>query len=610
MNVNTTGKEIRITVRGLNQALAAGTEKTLLDYLTGAGIPLEANCGGRGACGKCRVRVLTGQVADLQGVPAEASAGGFFLACQVRPMGNLEVELSELSAAGKGEITSLIVPGAVTKIKKVLIEPVYPTVSHHYSLQQMVARELGGEIPLDFSFLKELADVARRGMEKATLLIFFGEPTAIEPGDSTDSLYGVAFDIGTTTVVGILADLNGGRVLAVESGTNPQASYGADVISRIRAAGALGGLDRLSSAIRKCMNDIISKLCSASGRSEKEIYMVIVAGNTTMEHLLAGISPDCLGRSPYIPAFTQLRPLPPQMLDININPGGRVVFLPSIAGFVGADTVAAVLAVDQDITDKYTLLIDLGTNGEIVLGNRERLLVCSTAAGPAFEGAHLHSGMRAAPGAIDDVTIDSDVIVKTVGGAGVRGICGSGAVKALAEMLKAGIIDKTGRFTGPDGADALSPELRRRIREKGGWKEFVLVYSGESATGEDISITQKDIREIQLVKSSIKTGIHLLMESRGVGPEGVEQVLIAGAFGNYLNIDSALAIGLLPDFGRDKIRSVGNAAGSGAALALLSAEHLERSYAIAERADFLELAGHKEFQSVFLGNLFFPGVGE
>ncbi|MEW6424505.1 MAG: ASKHA domain-containing protein [Bacillota bacterium] len=610
MNDEAAGKEIRIIIKD-GKSIPAKTGRTVLDALTAAGIVLEANCGGRGKCGKCKIKVLSGQVADSSGQPAAPGEDGTYLACQVYPGEDLVVDkIEQAEASFKGEIGRLTPGGgeSVSPVKKILVKPVYPTLENNYSLQEMIRRAAGEKAPVCPNALKELALVASRKAKTVTLTVVSPEITAVEAGDTTAALYGVAFDIGTTTVAGMLVDVNRGGVVAAAAKTNPQASFGADVISRIVAAEKPDGLRRLASAVRECLNGIIERLCQTAGISNRDIYLITVAGNSTMEHLLMEIPPRSLAQSPYVPVFKYLPQFPPGELGLNINPGGRIVLLPIIGGFVGADTVAAVVAVDQDLTEKMVLLIDLGTNGELVLGNKNGLVVTSTAAGPAFEGAQLSCGMRAAEGAIDNVAVDGDVRYTTIGNERPKGICGSGVVKALAELLKAGIITPSGKFTDDPGAAVFPHLAKERLRKRNGRMEFVLAFGEETGTGRDITITQGDIREIQLVKSSICTGAQVLMETLGLTPGQVDEVLVAGAFGNFIDIDSALAIGLIPVTDRRKIRPVGNAAGTGAVKAILTREHLDRCSRVAEKAVLIELANQPEFQRRFLGNLPFPEV--
>lgn len=607
----TTGeKKVRITIIETD-AFEVSTHETLLSSLTKAGIMLEAICGGQGSCGKCRIKVLSGQVVDEQGNSVEPMDGGWYLACKVYPTMELVIDkTARAKVSSKGEIIDQFLDNVdlFPLVKKVLIRPVYPTLQNNYALQEMIRQAIGGgeDISIDISALKELALVAPEKLDEITILRSTNQIMAFEAGDTVASLYGVAFDIGSTTVAAMLVDLNKGKVIAATAETNPQAAYGADVISRIKVARTEHGLNLLTSVIRKCLNDLVTKLCTTGGISNRDIYWVTVAGNSTMEHLLMGISPAYLTISPYVSVFNDIPQFSPSVIDLCINPSGGIILLPNIASFVGADTVAAIVGVEQDLTSKMTLLIDLGTNGEIVLGNKEKMLVSSTAAGPAFEGAQLSSGMRATNGAIDDVAITNDVYVHTIKDELARGICGSGVIKAIAEFVKMGVITTSGRFVSNDRIALLPETIGKRVKAQGGQKEFILVFAEKSATGKDISITQGDIREIQLVKSSIFTGVEILMENFGITFGEIEQILIAGAFGNHLDLDSALAIGLVPPTNRKKIIPVGNAAGTGTVKAMLSEHIMERCRLIMSKAKFIELANHPEFQKRFIRNLSFP----
>ena len=612
------GKEIisRIIIGGQNPIAVKNRAWTLMDILTDAGVFLESVCGGQGTCGKCKVRVLSGQVTDGQGNPAEPENDGSYLACRVYPLGQVVLaDITQRGVTAKGEIGRIHISleDRAPVLSKSVVRPTYPTLAQNYSLQEMISNvnELQSQEKQDLHItaLRDMALLAQTKTESYTLIHLGDHVTAVEGGDTSSVLYGVAFDIGSTTVAGMLMDMNRGEAVAAAAETNPQSAYGADVISRIKAAEKPEGLKQLSDLIRHCLSTLIRRLCSISGIRVQDIYLVTVVGNSTMEHLLMGISPTSLTIPPYVQAFKSLSPFPPQELSLDIHPGGRVILIPNIASFVGADTTAAILAMDQDLTPKLTLLIDLGTNGEIVLGNRERMIVTSTAAGPAFEGAQLSCGMRATDGAIDDIILQEDVLIRTFNAQKPAGICGSGIIKALAEMVRRGIITSSGRFAENSQMAQLSPELRSRIREKEGQREFVLAFAEESANGSDIVITQGDVRELQLVKSSICTGSQILMQTLGVNPEDIEQVFIAGAFGSFVDLDSALAIGLIPIQERNRIRSVGNAAGEGAAKALLSHKHIQRCQAIAEKAEFVELANHPQFQKSFINNLAFPKGG-
>ncbi|MDT3699869.1 MAG: ASKHA domain-containing protein [Thermincola sp.] len=597
---------VKIKVKGGGE-IVAFTHQTLHSALAAAGIILESVCGGAGTCGKCKVRIISGRVADLNGKPTAPEEDGQYLACQVYPLEDLVLDtIKTHGVSAKGEIGGMAMKKSEINppVKKICFKPEYPDLLNNYSLEEMIKKS-GLAFPPSISALKDLAVVSLPNPGELTATVIFDEITCIENGNTSARLFGVAFDIGSTTVAGMLLDINKGKVIAAAAETNPQTAFGADVVSRIKAASTGEGLEKLSSLIRECLNTLISDLCGQAGITAADIYLVTIAGNSTMEHLLMGISPSYLCQSPYAPVFNYIPPLSPENLKLNINPGAKVVLLPNIASFVGADTVAAITAEDQDLTDKMTLLLDLGTNGELAIGNQDKIVVCSTAAGPAFEGAELACGMRAGEGAIDNVIITDDVHVTTVKNAKPRGICGSGVIKAIAELIKAGVIDSSGRFLKSSKVAELPPLLRERIQEKDGQKVFILTFAGESATGGDVFVSQGDIRQIQLVKSSIRTGAEILMENIGVAVHEVQQVLIAGAFGNYIDLDSALAIGLIPQTELSVVHPVGNAAGAGAVKALLSKRHLDRCYAVAKKAGFIELANHPKFRDKFMKNLSF-----
>ncbi|EGO62995.1 ASKHA domain-containing protein [Acetonema longum] len=600
----------QIKIDSTGQSFPCFAGQTVLQALTDGGVFMEANCGGRGTCGKCRLQVLQGKVADPQGLSAVARQEGVYLACQIYPSENLTVAFQEKEASAKGSVSVNFEDDGNPLLKKVVVTPEYPTVENHYSLQEMIGHALKmsgfpAHIPDSPHLIRQLAAAASPGSGPITIVLACGEIIALEPGDSSGSLYGVAFDIGTTTVVGMLVDVRYRSVIATHSRTNPQAAFGADVISRIDAASRADGLEAQAGAVRQCLNQIVRSLCISADISARHIYAAAIAGNSTMEHLLLKVAPVSLTLKPYAAAFRHMAPFPPAEIDLEINPGGKILLLPNIASFIGADTTAAVLATDQDILNSHTLMVDLGTNGEMVLGNRHKLFACSAAAGPAFEGAHIKSGMRASAGAIEDVTISDDVYIRVIGPGKAAGICGSGLVKAASCLLKKGILSASGRFD-QNLARTLSPRLAERLRRQDNQWEFVLVPGKDSANGVDIVLTQADVRQLQLVKSAICTGVEFLLEK--VCPSKDMPVYLAGAFGNYIDIESALGIGLLPGLRPEQVRPVGNAAGIGAVRALLSREQLARCGHISEKIEYVELAAQPQFQSRFLANLSFPEV--
>ncbi|BBB91105.1 MAG TPA: ASKHA domain-containing protein [Methylomusa anaerophila] len=610
-------RQYNLTVEGKNQQLKCSATQTLLQSLIDGGIFPEANCGGRGTCGKCKIHVLEGQVANHQGQQVFPGDDGSYLACQVYPRENITIRLKKSGASLKGPINENFAGPGTLLVRKLVLTPEYPTVENHYSIQEMIWQAVKVQEPSlcisdnslilnDPKILRQLSGIVETKPAIMTICLIGNQLVNVEIGDTAGELFGVAFDIGTTTVVGMLVDINAREVIATCSKTNPQSSFGADVISRIQASNEIsGGLVKLAAIIRQCLNQIITELCAQAGILPAAIYAATIAGNSTMTSLLLEISPVTLVRKPYAALFKHLAPFLPAEIDLNINPCGRVRVLPAIASFVGSDTTAAILAVDQDVSTSPLLLVDLGTNGEMVIGDSHKLCACSTAAGPAFEGAHIRDGMRASAGAIANVAIDEDVRVEVIGNVRPSGICGSGIVKAVAELVAAGIIGPSGQFD-KSMTEVLPLSIGRRLKNRDGKWEFVLVEGKDSATGADISVTQADIRQIQLVKSSICTGIQFLLEQIPVDTE--LKVCLAGAFGNYIDINSAITIGLFPGITRDSICSVGNAAGTGAIQALLYSDKLQRSIGIANKTGYLELAAQPSFQNIFLANLSFPEV--
>lgn len=404
-----------------------------------------------------------------------------------------------------------------------------------------------------------------------------------------------------------LLDLNSGKIMARGALTNPQQGAGADVVSRILYAGDHpGGLEELQSLVVKGLNQIIAKLCRENKLKSEEIYHAVVVGNTTMSHLFLGVDPTYLARAPFIPCFRQTAVLSAAELGLGILGEGKVTVLPMVAGYVGADTVGVMVASRIDELAGIHLFVDIGTNGEIILAGKGRILTCSTAAGPAFEGAGIKYGMRAAAGAIERVKIAGDVELGVIGTGKekVRGICGSGLIDAVGEMYKAGIIDSRGRMnSSAKDLQNLPPALRERIQVINEINEFILVQGQDSAGGETIAITQKDIRELQLAKGAVLAGIKVLMVQLGIEAEEIDGIHLAGAFGSYIDRASALEIGLLPPVPLAKIQSIGNAAGKGAQMALLSTAEMARAEGLARKAEHIELSTESTFQKEFLKSL-------
>ncbi|MCB6993573.1 ASKHA domain-containing protein [bacterium 210820-DFI.6.37] len=418
--------------------------------------------------------------------------------------------------------------------------------------------------------------------------------------------YGIAFDIGTTTVVGMLWDLNKGKQIAARAKTNPQNEFGMDVISRITFCGRdRQRLDLLRKKITDCLNEIIAELCEETGIGKDDILNASVCGNTTMSHLFAGYSPITLALAPFHPAYTGTLKLSAKEALIDINKAGEVVIVPNIAGHVGGDITAGIVASRVLDMEGVSIFIDIGTNGEIILTDGKRAYACSTAAGPAFEGAAILHGMRAAIGAIEKIRIEKgDVDFKTIGECEPQGICGSGLIDAIAQMIRAKLISKTGRLIGAEDVDKknLDPALKERLIEIDGERRFVLV---SKVNGDDIVITQNDIREVQLAKGAIAAGIRLMLEEMGKSIEDVDRIIVAGAFGNYIDKESAVTIGILPAIGLDRIVSAGNTAGAGVSMILVNEEELALAESLPQYVEHIDLAARENFQDIYLSSMAF-----
>lgn len=417
---------------------------------------------------------------------------------------------------------------------------------------------------------------------------------------------GIAFDIGTTTVVGMLWDLEKGEQIATCAKTNPQNEFGMDVISRITFCGKEGeNLELLRTKITDCLNEIIAETCEKAGVKKEEIGSVSVCGNTTMSHLFAGYPPMTLALAPFAPAYTGTLRLRGKESLLDIKEDGTVIVLPNIAGHVGGDITAGIVASRLLEQKGLTVFIDIGTNGEIVLTDGTSAYACSTAAGPAFEGSAILHGMRAATGAIERVKIeDGEVFFKTIGECEPQGICGSGLIDAIAQMIRNKLISKSGRLIGAADVDKkqLNEKLKEHLVEVDGERRFVLV---SKEAGEDIVITQNDIREVQLAKGAIAAGISLMLQEMEKSVEDIDQVIVAGAFGNYIDKESAVTIGVLPALDRERIVSAGNTAGAGVSMVLTDKKELELAERVPSIVKHVDLAARENFQETYLSAMAF-----
>ncbi|MGQ9681551.1 MAG: ASKHA domain-containing protein [Anaerolineae bacterium] len=610
--------DVRVVFRPAGRAVRVPRGTLLNAAANQVGVAVEQVCGGRGTCGKCKVRVLKGDVTPAgEGErrhlsPAEL-AQGIRLACQTEVLSDAEVEISWASATAgisilvEGQRETLTIDPVVTKTAVRVPEAnLADQVADHEALQRVLVPPEGETSRPTLQALKEMPEAVRAQGGLLTAVRAGGLLLAVEPGDTTQTLYGFACDIGTTTVVGYLLDLVTGERLGVASTLNPQTRFGDDVVSRIDVASRdAAGLEALRAAIVQAIDELIGQVASQAGIARERIYALSFVGNTCMHHLFLGLSPASLGRSPYVPVVASPLQVDAEELGLHAHPSAQAYVLPNIAGFVGADTVGVLLATRLLHKDGIRLAIDIGTNGEMALGSSERMLVCSTAAGPAFEGAQLTFGMRAADGAIDHVAFaGDDISIQALGYGKLRGICGSGAVDVVATLRQLGIIDPSGRFVSREEVAARHGErLAARIVNHGTGAAFLLAPGELTANGQPIVFTQRDIRQLQLGKGAIRAGVEMLMQGLGVAPEQVTEVCLAGAFGNYIAPESALEIGLLPRFPNAPITPVGNAAGTGAQMALLSRAAWREAAEIRTRVEYIELSLHPDFQQIFMDSM-------
>ncbi len=612
-------KRCKVTFQPVNQEIYVSPGITVKDAINLAGFEFDFPCGGRGKCGKCRLQIPTGAVAptpaEQELLDEESLAKDFRLACLARITGDTVVELPYVTTP-KHQILIAAVEKQIRlepHLNKIYLEMDPPDLQHqqpdweHLRDSTEQAGLTAGDKPA-LELLRALPQTLRAANWRVTVLADQEKIWGVEPLNTTDRLLGIAFDIGTTTVVGYLLDLRTGQELAAVSALNPQTRYGADVITRIAfASHEEGGLSELHEAIISELNGLIGEAAGQAGMQREDIYTVSVVGNTTMHHLFLGINPGNLALAPYIPVLQQPMVLTARELGLQVNPAGMIYALPNIAGYVGADTVGVLLATDLDWSEGIKLAIDIGTNGEIVLGSKERLVACSTAAGPAFEGSQISGGMRGTIGAIDHVRFDDGLKFTVIGGGRAQGICGSGLLDAVAGLLQQGIMDFRGRILSPDQLTAEAERYAdRSVKLESGVKAFVLATAPETVDGRPIMITQGDIRELQLAKGAIAAGIQVLLERLGCDLDAVAEVLLAGAFGNYLDPHSACAIGLIPQALESRVRPVGNAAGAGAKAALLSRSEYRRAGMIADFTEYVELSAYPNFSHLFASCLNFP----
>ena len=579
---------------------------TLFSAAHWIGLPIDSTCGGRGTCGKCKVRIVGGrpdaETADHRLLrPAEIEEG-WRLSCQARIYEDMTCEVPQLLRVPKAATMGL---GRLVildpNVRKVFLELSEPSLTDQRSdvvrLKDALTEE-GHDMVAGVAVMRTIPSVFREAEFRVTAVLAGEHLVAVEPGDTTGDSYGVAFDVGTTTVVGTLMNLRTGMAAAVLSTLNGQAPFGADVISRI--SHGMNGPDEireLQEAVVATMNSIMASLYREAGVSPERTYEAVVVGNATMLHLLLGIDPSPLAVMPFTPAFMEPLNVLASEVGLDIHPRGYIQTLPALGAYVGADIVAGVLATSVVREDKLRVFVDVGTNGEIVLGSAQRALATAAPAGPAFEGSQIRCGMRATDGAIEGVRLGETVELQVIGGdIPAEGICGSGLVDAVAQLLLVGLLDHSGRMKTAD--DVPGHPLRERLIDVDGVRAFLLA--------DGVYLTQKDIRELQFAKGSIATGIKVLMDILGVETKDLDEVLLGGSFGSYLNPESAKIIGLVPPVDVDRIIAVGNSAGEGAKIALLSYRERQVAFEMPSRIEYIELSGRTDFNDAFVSVLGFP----
>jgi uncharacterized 2Fe-2S/4Fe-4S cluster protein (DUF4445 family) len=588
---------------------------TLFDAASWNGIAIDSTCGGHGTCKKCKIRIADGSVPasplDARAFSPDELRAGWRLACRAEAAGDLQIEVPPLATRPKAATVGvgrqvILRPAA----QKRYLELAEPSLSDQRTDLERVLDGLDDlELRVDLAVLRSIGAVLRAADYRVTALIVDDVLIDVQPGDTTPRQYGIAFDLGTTTVVATLLDLATGTPLAVASMLNKQQPFGADVITRISAIMMEPAtLDTLARLAHETLAELTADVCGQAGVDPGEVCEVALAGNATMTHIALGIDPEPLGVAPFIMAARQLPEVLAADLNLPVHPRARAFMFPAFGGYVGGDITAGLLASGMDRDSRTRLFVDIGTNCEIVLGNRDWLLATAAPAGPAFEGAAIRCGMRAADGAIEVVSMTPDgVELRVIGDAKPAGLCGSGLVDAVSSLVGVGLLDRSGRFVPEADAPALAPGLAGRLTMLGAERVFVLHWLGEPGdVARSIFLSQRDVRELQFAKAAIATGWNILLQEAGLAPGDIQQVLLAGSFGSYLSPANAIRLGLVPRLPAARVVSAGNVAGEGAKMALLSVRERAGALALQEEVRYVELSDRSDFNDAFVEQLQFP----
>ena len=592
--------------------MPAGTP--IFDAASWNGVAIDSTCGGHGTCKKCKVRVLEGEVpvssVDPRAFSADELRDGWRLACRAHARGDLVVDVPPLQTRPKAALVGVgrhvILRPAVQKRHVVLDEP---------SLEDQrsdVARLLDAlddlEPRVELPVVRTLGKVLREAHFDVTAVVCDDVLIGVEPGDTTGRRFAIAFDLGTTSVVATLLDLETGQPAAVASMLNRQQPFGADVISRISATMLdPDALEALQSRAQETLRQLASEVCAEAEVDPGVVYEITLCGNVTMTQLALGIDPEPLSMAPFIVTAHELPPATAADFGVPVHPRAPAFVFPSLGAYVGGDIVAGMLATGLARDRRLRLFIDVGTNSEIALGTHDRVLATAAPAGPAFEAAQIRCGMRAAEGAIEGVKIaDGEVRLEVIGDVDAVGMCGSGLVDCVAELVREGLLDRSGRYVDDETAARVAPTVAERLTYVGEERVFVLRPRGADPA-ESVYLSQRDVRELQFAKGSIATGWNILVRELGVEPEDIEQVLLAGSFGAYLAPMSAIRIGLVPRLAVTRIISAGNVAGEGAKIAALSLRERAEARSIVDEVAYVELSGREDFNDLFIDQLAFPG---
>lgn len=603
--------------------------KTILDASYKGDLFINALCGGDGTCGKCKVILKSGKVDSMPTthISAVETKQGYVLACRTKVVGDVEVLIPEESRLDKSQILVSDYPqfpGSLAAVSlgaeqfrqnplvgKLYLELSPPSMDDSMADYERLCQDImvKTNIPLEnlttnFTVLKHLPTMLRNSKWKVTVTLGYRgssvEILEVQAGDVSTNNYGVAVDVGTTTVVAHLLDLSRAETIDSEATYNSQIKYGDDYIQRIIHAEQHDAMDIMQEVLIEDINHLISTLVKRNTLSIHDISAVVCAGNTVMTHFLVGLDPTNIRKEPYLPSASFIPPLRAAEVGIKINNQGLLYTLPCVGAYVGGDITSGVLAIRLDKVEVLSLLIDIGTNGEIVLGNKDWMVCCSASAGPSFEGSGISCGMRAAKGAIEKINITKnfDVHYKTIGDAPPSGICGSGLLDCLATLVRSGVIDRTGNFQKGIETD--------RLRQTDNGYEFILVDKSETAVKKDIVITQADIQNLIRSKAAIYSAISTLIESMGMDINNIEQLYLAGGFGNYLDVRSAITIGMLPDISISKVQFVGNTSVIGAKMSLFSRDAYEVSREIASKMTYFDLMNNNKYMEEYISANFLP----